>query len=231
MIICQNCGVELEQDMQHCPLCGMAVDGSSARLPTEELAYPYIRKMTQPQRKFTWDIISLVLLSALAATLIINFILDRKITWAEYPAVVSLTIFTYVSLFAFWKRRAIVQIVVGFVISAGWIILIDALTGSIDWALRLGIPMLFAANLVIVGLLAIIWMSRNKGLNLLAWGFLGAAILCICIEGVLRYYQSENIKFTWSVIVVGCALPVMLVLLFVHIRLKKGRSLKKTFHI
>jgi hypothetical protein len=234
MIICKNCEVELEEDMRYCPLCGQAVNSAdksqeAAFDPQQSLSYR--RKMTAPEKKFTWEIISLILLSAVVATFIINFIIDRKITWSEYPAAVSLIIFSYLSLFAFWQQRVLIQIAVGFVLSSICMIVLDMLTGSINWALTLGIPLLLAVNLIMAVVIGIINVSKYKGINLLAWAFLGAAFLSICVEGILSYYQAKTIQLTWSVIVGGCIIPVVLVLLFIHFRLKKGRSLKKTFHI
>jgi hypothetical protein len=235
MIICKNCGVELEADMVSCPLCGWSamVNDKNQERTASYLQQPSFtrRQMTQPERKFTWEIISLILLSAIVATFIIDFIINKNITWSEYPAAISLGIFAYVSLFAFLRLRAVAQITIGFVLSAICMLALDALTDSISWALQLGIPLLLTGNLVAIGLLAIIRLSKYKGINLLAWGFLGGALLCMGIEGVLSYYQTGAVQLTWSIIVGGCIVPVILVLLFVHFRLKKGRSLKKTFHI
>ncbi|MFC0772632.1 DUF6320 domain-containing protein [Terrimonas alba] len=234
MIICKNCGVQLEADMQHCPLCGQAVKGNGTN--EETALYPPQpmsgrNKLTEPQKKFTWEIISLILLSAIAATFIIDFIINRKITWSEYPAAISLIIFSYISLFAFSQQNSFLQMLIGFVLSSVSMIVLDALTGGLSWAIQLGIPLLLATNLIVAVMLAIIRGSKYKGINLLAWAFLGTALLSICIEAILSYYQMKAFRFTWSVIVGGCIVPVVLVLLFVHFRLKKGRSLKKTFHI
>lgn len=234
MIVCNNCGVELEENMQHCPLCGQGVNSNEY---TRETALPlqtsssYSSKLTVPQKKFTWEIVSLILLSAIVATFIIDFIINRKITWSEYPAAISLIIFSYLSLFAFWRQTIIIQLAAGFVLSSACIIALDALTGGINWAIQLVIPLLLMANLIVAGMLSIIRVSKDKGINLLAWAFLAAAFLCICIEAILSYYQYKTFHFAWSVIVGGCIVPVVLVLLFVHFRLKKGRSLKKTFHV
>jgi hypothetical protein len=234
MIICKNCGVELEAGMEICPLCGQPVNGpdvTSGKSQAYSQALPYARQMTAPQKKFVWEIVSLILLSAIFATLIIDFIITKSITWSEYPAAISLTIFAYLSLFAFWRKRTFIQILAGLVLSSASMIIVDAITGGFDWALTLGIPMLAAANLVIVALVRIIQRSKHKGVNLLAWCFVGAAILCIFIEATLSYYHTKSLYLSWSVIVCGSIIPVVLVLLFVHFRLKKGRDLKRTFHI
>lgn len=150
MKICKNCGLELEEDMENCPLCGQAV--SLAKNKSHELhgnlQQPalYTQQMTRPQKKFTWEITSLILLSAIIATFIINFIINKKITWSEYPAAISFIIFSYVTLFAFWQRKTFIQILAGLILSSFCIIIVDALTSGIDWAVNLGIPILLCIS-------------------------------------------------------------------------------------
>src|SRR5689334_18619699 len=112
MTVCKNCGVELEEAMQHCPLCGEPVTGRDnvyAPTPGAQQAFRYSGPMSQPQKKFTWEIVSIILLSGIIATFIIDFIINRRVTWSEYPVAISLVIFSYISLFAFWHQKSIVQ--------------------------------------------------------------------------------------------------------------------------
>ncbi len=237
-IYCENCGVELENNMQSCPLCGASVAGEhqahNIRPATSTIQpiSPYSRrKMDQPQKRFTWEIVSIILLSGVIAMLIIDFAMNRRITWSEYLAAICLTIFSYVSLFAFWNQRTIIDIAGGFIASCICILMFDALIGSFDWAIRLGIPLLFASNVVIATLIAAIQISRHKGINLIAYSFIAVALLCICIEGILSYFINNSFHLWWSLIVTACIFPIVLVLLFVHFRLQRGHSLQKTFHI
>jgi hypothetical protein len=235
-IICKNCGVELEEDMLNCPLCGEPVTANGkVAIPApgqqQAQAFPYTRKMNRPQKKFTWEIVSLILFSGIIATFIIDFILNKRITWSEYPVAVSLTIFSYISLFAFWQQRTLVQMAGGFILSSIFLVLLDSLTGYIVWAIKLGIPLLFSCNLVVSALIAIFRMSKYKGINLVAYAFLGASLLSVCVEGILSFFKTGLVHLEWSVIVAGCIVPVVLVIFFVYFRLKKARSLEKTFHI
>lgn len=229
--ICKNCGVELEEDMKACPLCGQDIHAEKITEPVYQQQLKYNKRMTAPQRKFTWEIVSLVLLSAMVVTFIINYILDKRITWSEYPVAISLIIFTYLSLFAFWRQRAVVQMILGFVLASASIIALDYFTAGIQWVFIPAIPLLFVTTIIVIIMLIIIDVSKHKGINLLAWGFLAAGLLCISIDAVLSYYKTKQISLHWSVIVAACIIPVVVVLLFVHFRLKKGRSLEKTFHI
>lgn len=234
---CKNCGVELEDSVLHCPLCGERVAGSGAAggieipAPGQQPYTPGHGKMSPPQKKFTWEIVSIILLSAVIATLSIDFIINKRITWSEYPAGVSLIVFSYVSLFAFWNRRTVTEMAGGFVVSSFFFIVLDALTGGIRWSVKLGIPLLFLRNLVVAVLITVIRLSKYKGVNLIAYAFLGAVVLCIGIESVLSFFQTGSLRLEWSVIVAACTLPVVMVLFFVHFRLKRGRSLERIFHI
>lgn len=231
MNVCKNCGIELEGDMEICPLCGQSVYAD--KIATDLSAQPllYNKRMTAPQKKFTWEIVSVILLSAIVVTFIIDYIISKSITWSEYPIAISLIIFTYISLFAFWRQRTIIQMMVGFVLASASMLILDFITHGINWAYLPGIPLLFAANIIIITELLVIDSAKYKGINLLAWGFLGAGLLCIAVDAILSYYRFNEVNLSWSVIVVSCIIPVFVVLLFIHYRLKKGRSLKKTFHV
>lgn len=110
-------------------------------------------------------------------------------------------------------------------------LILDVLTGHINWSIKLGIPLLLVTNLVVAALIMIVRRSQHKGINLIAYAFLGAAFLCVGMEVILSFFKTGTFQLMWSLIVTGCIIPVVLVLLFVHFRLKRGRNLSKTFHI
>src|SRR5512145_2484918 len=126
MIICKNCGVELEPDMLVCPLCNKNIEGevsaSETRLSDED-----DKKMTQPQRKATWEIVSIIILLIIMVTSLLNFILNRKISWAEYPIAVCLVIFSYISVFAFLNKKKEIKILYVFLLSSVLIVILDVL--------------------------------------------------------------------------------------------------------
>ncbi len=53
MSICKNCGVELESDMQYCPLCGVRVsDMESGKITDTEGQHEFNGSMTQTQKVY-----------------------------------------------------------------------------------------------------------------------------------------------------------------------------------
>ena len=237
MPFCKNCGVELEADMLNCPLCGVpAGDRSEAKAlpdstgdghPSQQTQ----KKMTGPQKKIIWEVISITILSFIIATLSIDLILNGRISWSEYPVALCLVVFSYISIFTVLDQRAITSLTGGFLASAVFMALFDRLTGGIAWSVKLGIPLLFSGNLIAAALFFAIRRTRKKGINLIAYFFIAAALYCTCIEGIISYFKTGDVHLRWSLVVIACVLPVAFVLFFVHYRLAKSHILERTFHI
>lgn len=223
--------MELEDDMLICPLCGVSVN-NSAEAVVSRSAGPYPKPAaSKKQRKFTWDIVSLILGSGIIAAFIVDFIISRSITWSEYTTAVGLVIFCYVSVFAFLNIGIPGKMAVGFVLTSVCFLLLDVVTGGITWAIRLAIPLLLCVNIIVIGYIQLMGAVRHQGLNLIAYAFLAAALICICVEGVMSFFIHDEWRLHWSVIVSACVVPVVLALLFAHYRLRKGQNLKRTFHV
>ncbi len=193
MIICKNCGVELEQAV--------------------------------------WELVTIIVVLLIIATSVINYIITKEISWSEYPLALYLMVFAYITSFAFLKMRRSIQLLVAFAGASVLIFVLDTITSGSNWALRLGIPLLFFANLVFAGLILVFRISRQRGINLIAYSFLAVSLLCVFVEAITDLYLFDNIRLTWSLIASACIIPVAAVLLFMHYRMKKGRYLNKTFHI
>lgn len=187
--------------------------------------------MTQPQRKFIWEIVSITIFSAVLATLAINLIINGRISWSEYPVALCLIVFSYVSVFAFLDQKAVGAIIGGFFASSVFLLTIDWLTGGIGWVAKFGIPLLFSGNAVATGLFFVIFLTKKKGVNLIAYFLIAAALFCICIEWILHFFTPGPLHLRWSLIVSACILPVVLVLFYVHYRVMKTRTLERIFHI
>jgi len=88
MKYCTNCEVELEEEMARCPLCGSVAvnDDTAGKQPESIHVEPGIeykspaQQLTKHQKALTWEIVSLVLVSVIFATLLINFIINKRIT-------------------------------------------------------------------------------------------------------------------------------------------------------
>lgn len=234
MILCKTCGVELESDMQSCPLCNKSTEdenitGMPVNYESPGSARPV--KMNRRQKKLIWEIISITILSFVVVTLSINLILNAKISWSEYPVSFFLVIFSYMSIFTFINKKVWIKLIAGFIMSSLFLVMMDAVSGGMIWAFKLGIPLLISGNLIIGALILIINFSKRKGINLIAFSFIALALFLLSIEAIISLFRTNTIHMLWSIIVLAIILPVAFILFFVHFRVSKKRTLEKMFHI
>jgi len=241
MIVCSNCGVALEDNMNYCPLCGQPVErGTLPEQPPVEIAnsnesalkYASGHKLNKLQkRKLIWEVASLILLSGIVVVTLLNLILQQTISWAAYPIVLGLSLFAYFSLFTLWVRKRWLKLGVSFGISVVMLFAIDAIQGGIQWAGPVAMPLLAAAYLIGTTIYLFSRHTKYYGFLLIANGFIGIAGFTLLIEGLLSWYRTQTISLEWSLILLISVIPVASMLYYIHFRLKKQPDLRKFFHI
>lgn len=228
MRLCNECGVELEDRMSICPLCGTPVGGSAPRLPGRPKAKMDARSK-HFLRQILWQVVSILLLSAIVATITINLSVHGMITWSVYPVTVCLIILSYAAVMALWHARLAIQLIAGWLLSTALIWIIQQFIEA-DWPVRLAFPLLCAVNVIGLLLYFIIGGLKVKGLNILALFFVGVTCLCLIIEGIITRHLDGVIKLQWSVIVAACLFPVIAAIIFMHLRKKTNAEIQKIFH-
>lgn len=240
MINCWNCGVDLDEHMNFCPLCGTPVFARnseereklvSRKLTVSNKLKTEIDRLNKTQKnKFFWEATTIILVSGVLSALTLNFIIQTTLTWSLYVLVGGLTIFTYVTVLSY-VRNGWTIIVSLFVINALTLLFVDLVNKSIGWSVELGIPLLTAVFVVLTGLIVVIKHTLEKGFNVIAYLFLASTITSIAVEGMVTQYLENRFDLNWSVIVMGSTLPVAFVLLYIHYKLRKGTDLRKFFHL
>jgi len=241
MNYCKNCGVELEENMDICPLCGESPseESSNKRKPTDSQETAHQQRLlsdftglTPVQRqKLFWQLSGIILISGIIVTLFIDLVLNREITWSKYTASTGLILFINITLLVFLKNKIAWALTGCFIATSLLLILFDLFNENIGWGSKLGVPLVFSFYLVVFILVSIIRMSKQRGINLIAYFLLAAGILSLCVEGIISVQVQNQLSFHWSVIVFVSLIPVASVLLFIHYRLRKGIELKRFFHI
>lgn len=236
---CTHCGVELENSMNFCPLCGEPVldeisnnsDYIKVRLK-ERSELTVFQKLTPSQkRKLSWEISGIILISGILVTFIIDIIGDYNLSWSKYSIAVCSILFINITLFNFFYHRRLLVLIGSFVSSSALLLLLNLFTGEMNWGIKLGIPLLFGAYFVVYMLIILIKRSKNKGMNIIAYSLLAAGLLCIVTEAFISKYRIKDLHLEWSYIVMASVVPIAGLLLYLHFRLRRGRDLKRFFHI
>jgi hypothetical protein len=240
MLYCNNCGVELDKNMNYCPLCGLAAGEKKPPSPESVTKTPDIRRsllseiknLTIAQRRMLfWEISGIILISGIIITLMINIIINKNVSWAKYNLVASLSVFANISLFTFWRSRPFLIVIGSLISNALLLMLLDLISFNIGWGTRLGVPVLISFYVLLIAELVLIRFSRRQGFNILATIFLAIGVFLICIEVFVSLYYNEHVILSWSLIAGSSMIPISALLFFVYYRLRKGIDLRRFFHI
>lgn len=232
MIICPNCGVELDDGLKICPLCGKVPGDNREKehLPSDYTA-DIIRLHKKENSKYLWELSGIIAFSAIAVCTIVDLLISKGLKWSLLCDVSILALWIILTLFIFSYKRTFIIVPALMVTILAALSLIDLITTGRSWFFPVGLPVTIAA-FITAGIVLILYRIANfKGLNILAASFIVLSGFCIIIEMVLDKYMNGIVDLRWSLIAAISILPVALIFFFYHYRLKKGNRLDSFFHI
>jgi hypothetical protein len=234
MSYCINCGVELDNDMISCPLCGFAVGKTEIKeTPDHSEYYPsdIILLHKKETRRHIWELSGIITFSGIAVCTIVDIVIHKSMTWSRYAdtSILASWICLTLTLLAFRKYFLIIP---GLVITIlAMLLLFNIFSPPVNWFFGIGLPLTLAL-FVAVSIVIILWkVAHFRGFNILAIAFVVLSGFCVISEVFIDKYLSQKVDIRWSAIVAVSILPIALVLLFVHYRMKKGKRLDSYFHV
>jgi len=232
MILCVNCGVELDKGIKICPLCG--------KNPEEEIEQDYvsdnypsgiIQLQKKENRKYFRELSGIIAFSGIAACTIIDLLLSNGLKWSLLSDISILSAWILLTLYQFAYKRPVIVVISLMLTTLAALFFIDLIVTGRTWYFAVGLPVTIAV-FVSAGILIFLYKKVHmRGLNIIALAFIVLAGFCIVTEIVLDRFQEGSVDLLWSLIVSVSILPVAIVLLFYHYRLKKGKRLDSFFHI
>jgi len=232
MKLCTNCGVELEESLKQCPLCGKNPDDKEQDKP-ETMNYPsdIINLHKKEIRRHIWELSGIIAFSGMAVCTIVDLVIGEGVKWSLFAdaSIISAWAFLTFILLSFRKSWLMIS---GFAVTILLMLLMfDLISGKSSWFIPVGLPVTLSAFLAVSLSLIMNQFARFKGFNILAIIFVSIAGFCILTEIIIDKYIYGHIDVKWSLIAAVSILPISLVLLFVHYRMKKGNKLDSYFHI
>jgi hypothetical protein len=232
MTICVNCGVELDEGLKICPLCGKD-PGSKEEQENNFDNYPsaIIQLQKKENRGYLWELSGIIAFSGIAICTIIDLIITRGLKWSLLSDVSIAAAWVILTLYQFVYKRTLIMGASLMLTILAALFLIDLISTGREWFFPFGLPATIAA-FVAVGVVIFLYKAAHlKGLNIIAAALMVFSGFCIVIEVILDEYIHGRVNIRWSLIVSVSILPVALVFFFYHYRLKKGNRLDSFFHI
>jgi len=200
MNVCNNCKVELYDDINICPLCGKKTNLPVNEEHVKEKSGFEINdfnfdELTEKQKgKLFFEISILILCSLVVVPLIIDIIINNRITWSKYTIASGLAVFANVIILSLYFKRTFLVLAGSFVSMSLLLLAIDLFSHNVGWGLKLGFPIILFIHAIIFFLLLIVKKQKQKGINLLAYILLAAGMLCICIETIIDLHISNSLN-------------------------------------
>lgn len=232
MIICHNCGVELDSGFDVCPLCGKnPVKSEEPDINSQNYPSDIIRLHNKENRKHLWELSGIIAFSGIVVCTIVELLVSRGLRWSIFSDVSIIAAWIILSLFLFGYKRLWI-IIPGLMLTIiGALLVYDLIIPGMKWFLPVGLPLTISA-FIAAGVIVALYQAANfKGFNIIAITLVVLAGFCIITERILDKYLTGFVDLRWSLIAAVSVLPVALIFFFYHYRLKKGKQLDSFFHI
>jgi len=233
MQICQNCGVELDQDIKQCPLCQHTIGDKPSEGNPIKTAYPNPENPLNLKEKLHlfWELSGILHFSGLVVTFLVDLILHGSPGWSWYVVAIITSSFIYITLLVFLTRKLFLFLLGLLANTLALLFAIDWINEGISWFVLPGIPLAGFFILLLGLVLFFIRYTRQRGFNVIAVISISIGIYITLIEMSIAWTTSTPVRLTWSIIVAISILPFALFLFYFHYRLKRGTSLRKFFHL
>jgi hypothetical protein len=232
MSVCVNCGVELDDGLKICPLCGKdPVNKGEKENITSNYPSGIILLHKKENRKYLWELSGIIAFSGIAVCTIVDLLTSKGLRWSLIADVSISAAWIILTIFLFaYRRTFIITTCVMFTFLAA-LFFVDLVTTGLEWFFPVGLPITIAA-FITAGIIIILYRAVHfKGLNIIAASLIILAGFCIITEMILDEYLNGFVKLRWSLIAAISILPVALIFFFYYYRLKKGNRLDSFFHI
>jgi hypothetical protein len=231
MAICVNCGIELDDGLKVCPLCGR----DQGNVEQEHIPGNYpsdiIHLHKKENRKHLWELSGIIAFSGIAVCTIVDLTINKSLKWSLISDVSIAAVWIIVTLFLFAHKRPYILVPLLMLAILTALFFIDVITGVLGWFFPVGLPITIAAFIAIGAIITLYRAAHFKGLNIIAAALVILSGFCIITEMTLDNYINGLVDLRWSLIAAISILPVALIFLFYHYRLKKGNRLDSFFHV
>lgn len=226
MAICKSCGVDLGEGNERCPLCEAEENNRKVVSPADVLNISRSENAKQ-----LYELVMVLLFSSFIITIAIDAAFGKGMNWSLLTTTCIGYVSAGITILYFWHNRPYRLIVSGMLATLLLLWLIDLFTGNTGWFRALAGPITFSLFVLAGSVVFLNSLSIYKGLNLIANILVALALFMVLIEYFTDRYINGVFKPQWSIVTAASLTIIAFILIYVHYRLKRGRSLGRLFHV
>jgi hypothetical protein len=232
MTVCVNCGIELDDGLKICPLCGKdpGYIGEQENI-TKNYPSEIIQLQRKENRRYLWELSAILAFSGIAVCTIVDLLMNKNLKWSLFSDVSISAVWIIFTLFLFVNKKPFILVGTTMLTILAALFFFDLVAAGQQWFFSVGLPLTIAAFFSISIIVILYNAAHFKGLNIIASALLILSGFCIITEMILDEWLKDAVDLRWSLISGISILPVALIFFFYHYRLKKGNRLDGFFHI
>lgn len=233
MPICEHCGVEVEEGLPHCPLCGNPSGPvSDAKEASRASARPADSGPPVHVERWLWEIVSLFALAGATVVFVVDFAYGMMVTWARYPLVSIGFLWLSVTSVILLRKRGFLLLLCQTAALGLLLFLLDRITPGRPWFISLALPVTLLASVLSGSTVVFVRRLRLSPLPMLAVVTVSIGLFLLGLEAALNRYLANPFLVSWSLVASGCILPLVLFLFYAQVRLKRKHSeIRKILHL
>jgi len=232
MTLCVNCGVELDEGMKICPLCGKDPEKKEEQEQVPGI-YPsdIIQLEKKENRRYLWELSGIIAFCGIAVCTILDLLTGKGLNWSLFSDVSITAAWVILTLYLFAYKRVLTIVALQMLTILTALFFIDLIATGREWFFPVGLPVT-VTGFILAGTVIVLYNAFHlKGLNIIASALVALSGYCIATEIIFDIYRNGFVDLQWSLIVAVSLLPIALIFFFFHYRLKKGNRLDSFFHI
>lgn len=183
------------------------------------------------KNQIAWEVLSVAFAIATAVLAAINFLVDGGLSWSLYPIASFVFVWVIATAFLLMEKRPRLRYFLAAVDPVVFLLALGCFTGDLSWAWRLALPITIFVEFVIAGVALHIKNAKRKGLNIIAYLLVGAALVCLGIEIFIDLFVAGKIALGWSAITAIALVPIAAFLIYLHYRVAKSTNLRRLFKL
>ena len=216
---CRHCGVKLQNDIEHCPLCDMQTEVTDSEFSED---YPYISR--RPDRRMITRLITFCAVVLVGTVFLVDHLVPTGNPWGVIAA--AGIVYVWVNCVNLLRHSpGVVSVILcQFIFGGALGLVVDHCTGFYGWSVDYVIPFLGAATSVVITVLIMVKPCKYRGYIL--YQFL-CAILCAAAL-ILRW--TETVSFAWTFEVAAFVCVISFLTVAVLSKRRTGTEFRKRFH-
>lgn len=232
MSICRNCGVEIADDLRHCPLCGASVDESQNGSGVEIAREPGTAIGRNQARRWLWDVASALMLTGALVVFAADYAFGFRVTWSRFPLLALAYIWIAISVVIFLRRRPALLWLLQTANLLALLLGLSLFTSGVTWFLQLALPLVLAISVLAMAVVAVVRRCSLSFLVALGAGLFAAGTLLVVIELLVTGFRTPDYSVSWSMVGFACGLSLFVLLLIIDRRLReRHEEVRKYFHL